>query len=195
MINPRQIERGQLPQSDREIAPVSRGSPVIANGFQLFPLPSPGHYVAQEVFAARAEDVSGADDDRARVCFLRTSLTFELASPVHADRSRLIALRVETVFVAVEDVVGRDGDQESAGVLTGAREVFRSEGVYLFGFGRVAFTTVDVGPRGAVDDCTGTSRGDFRFNRFGVGDVEGFVVVSKNLIAVRETMLHEGAPD
>ena len=79
--------------------------------------------------------------------------------------------------------------------MTGACQVFGSEGVYLFGFRGIGFTTVDVGPRGAVDDCIGTSRGDFRFNRFGVGDVEGFVVVSKNLIAVRETMLHEGAPD
>ncbi len=106
MINARQIKHCELAQPDSQIAAVGRRAPVIADGFHFLPALAPRHYVAQEVFAARSEDVSGADDDRAGVGFLRFSFTFEFVLAVDADRPRLIALRVKAFFLTVEDVVG-----------------------------------------------------------------------------------------
>ena len=110
--------------------------------------------------------------------FLRPSLAFEFVCPIHADRAGLIALRLKTFFLTVENVVSRDRDEDRVDLATGAREIFRAERIYLLSFFGICFATVNIGPRGAIDDGVRTLRSDLGFNRAGVSDVECLVVVT-----------------
>ena len=81
---------------------------------------------------------------------MRSSFTFELGASVDADRSWLVPLRIEALFLAVENVVCRDGDERRICFERGSREVLRSKRIRLLRFVEIAFTTIDIGPRSTI---------------------------------------------
>src|SRR5712691_7106439 len=111
---------------------------------------------AKKVFPAGAKDVTAAHDDRSRPGDLRAALAIEFRRRVNAFRVRLIALSVEAVLRSVENVIGRDGNQQRPGAATGQGQQLWSARIYLLGALRIKLAAVNVSPCATVDDYVRT---------------------------------------
>ena len=127
----------------REVADVGRASALVVHDGDLVALRSKPQHRAHEVVTRRSEEPRRSDDPGRRPC---GSLAVELRSPVCGLRIRAVRLDVRRPLAAVEDVVGREGDDGGAqrGDVGRSRDVHRGRTL------RVQLCTVDVRPRRGV---------------------------------------------
>ena len=127
MKNCGQVQFYQFAQPRSQIARIGWRAPAIPDRFQFFaPFGAIYHY-AQKVSPARTEYIARSDDDCPGVFSLGAPFAFKFAPAVHAQRVRIVALRVKIVLCTVKDVVSRN--RQKAGVRLAARtsQFFRAE--------------------------------------------------------------------
>ena len=119
---------------------------------------------------SRREDPGGPDDEHLGAAREGAALATELAAAVGVDRSDRVVLAPGPARAAVENVVGRDVDEERAGVAAETRE--DADGDVVDGeVRRVGLGEVDAGVGGGVPDDAHARDDGSREGR-GVGDVE-----------------------
>ena len=96
--------RGQVPD-------VGRAAPLVVDDRDLVALGAEPQHRADEVVPGRAEEPRAAHDPRR---LARRGLAVELRPPVGGQRVRAVGLDVRRALAAVEDVVGRVGDERRA---------------------------------------------------------------------------------
>ena len=128
VIDARQISLGQLKQACGQMLRVGRRAVSVADGFETFAAPRAFDHRRQKISPADAENPARSHDDGARRGCLRASLAFDFRDAVDASRRGVVALRVEALLVAVENVIGRDGDERRARRATGSPPESRPPG-------------------------------------------------------------------
>jgi hypothetical protein len=109
---------------------------------------------------------------------------------------RVVALRVEALGLpAVEDVVGRDGDEAGAGEPARRGEYLDAPRVDEEGALRVQLAAVHVRPRRAVDGGVGAHLPERLPHRALVRDVQPRAVEGRDLVAPRPAVPGQRAPD
>ena len=135
-----------------EIACIGWRAKRVADYSQAFTSTRAGQHRAQKVRSSGAEYVSTAHHTGSGPRSLCATLTFKLGTRIDPLRIRLIALRVETILLAIEYVVSRDCDELRVNVSTSGCQQFRAAGICLLRVLRIQFTTIDVRPGSAIDD-------------------------------------------
>ena len=90
---------------------------------------SPKHFACDELWVDRADGPVSrvhlafqARDREAVQAFHAAALAFEFRDTVGTERVGFIALRIETLFGAVEHIISRDGDEKRADLATPERQ-------------------------------------------------------------------------
>ena len=164
---------GDLDERGREVAGVRRAADLVVDDGDLVALGAEPQHRVDEVAAVRAEQPRGADDRGAAARPRRRRARRRASSARRPSAARSAASSAYgSARVAVEDVVGRDVDDERAGL--GRRGATLPAPAPLIGGrrGLVGLGAVDVGPGGAVDHRVGLASRDGGAHGVGVGDVE-----------------------
>ena len=109
-------------------------------------------------------------------------LATQFRSPVDRLRIGCVPLDIGLGLRAVEHVVGRHREHVCVDAAARFGDVAVSERVDPIGTIGVAFTRVDCGPRGAVDDGVGLAGRDRLHDRVAVADVERRVIGRDDLV-------------
>ena len=156
-----------------EVAGVGGCAGLVEDNLELRLFGRQAEHRADEVLAEFAVEPGGAQDDMLATHAGDGLLAMELGQPVDArGRAGLLFAAGGVVWVAAEDVVRADVDQQAAGLFHRNGEVLRSLGVEeLRQFGAL-FGGVHVGEGCAVDDGVDVLLAHQGADGFQVGDVE-----------------------
>jgi hypothetical protein len=177
MKRSRKVKSGQLSQAPRQIGRVGWRPVSIIYRFEFGTSPRPLGNRTQEIGSTRTKNKSGADDDCAGVRQLSPVLPLELRDAVNALRVGLVSLSIETLFLAIEDVIRRNCHQHRTYLTTRIREVFRSACVGCKSSLFVLLATINISPRGTIDDRIRPVVRKCLHHAIGIADIKGLVIV------------------
>ena len=143
---------GELDQRAGEMAGPRRAADLVGHDGDLVALRAEREHRVDEVAAAGAEQPRRAHDRVRGVGRATRALARELRRAVDAERADGVGLEPRLALGAVEDVVGRDVDDQRADLAAAAGDVARARAVDRLGGRAVGLRAVDVGVGRAVDD-------------------------------------------
>lgn len=137
----------------RKVPRVGGGADLVEDNLQLRLRGGEIQHGPAEVLAELAVEPGGADDHMGAAILEDALLAMELREAVHAGGSPLLVFTAwSVVWFLAEHIVGADVDEESVPRMDGLCQIRGSVGVELLRQGEVAFSRIDVGECGAVDD-------------------------------------------